>query len=96
MKHDLSFGERERCMVQAPDEASVYFIYTDCKSLDKHVCQPGFRTKLIAIDLGGIRRLVSKKVNEEVRPTTDRLASRWNSKIADGEDSRRFVAHFVL
>lgn len=65
--HEHDYKERQKWVIASMDEIEVDF-YTDCRSLEEHVCQPGLHTvtdKRLAIDLSGIRQQVWRQQGEE-------------------------------
>lgn len=69
--HEHDYKERQKWVIASMDEIEVDY-YTDCRSLEEHVCQPGLHTRLhtvtdkrLAIDLSGIRQQIWRQQGEE-------------------------------
>ena len=63
----LPLSAKVKWVIASMDEIEVDF-YTDCRSLEEHVCQPGLHTvtdKRLAIDLSGIRQQIWRQQGEE-------------------------------
>ena len=77
--HEHDHRDRKKWVVESMDNFDVDF-YTDCRSLEEHVCQPGLHTvtdKRLAIDLSGIRQLIWRQGGEEFG---DPLLTDWLPK----------------
>ena len=77
--HEHDHRDRSTWVVASMDEIDADF-YTDCRSLEEHVCQPGLHTvtdKRLAIDLSGIRQQVWRQLGEEFG---DPLLTDWLPK----------------
>ena len=99
--YGLEHGGDRPDLVQAMDARKVV-LFTDCKSLEQHLRQPGLHTvgdKRLAIDLSALRQLIWRPPGEDVGdpvladapPPTATTTTKWidtATMIADGLTKR--------